>query len=112
MPAIMAYEEVEVWLHAFLTSAVDGDQWSASSPGRGNPPVPTGKEGKWARQLIWTEKNVCCCQSSNYDTSVVKSWPIHYSDSYIPITRKEEKTEEKKERRSEIDGKENHEDRK
>jgi hypothetical protein len=26
----MAYEGVDVWLHAFLTSALDGDEWSAS----------------------------------------------------------------------------------
>jgi hypothetical protein len=28
---------VEVQLHAFLTSAVDGDDWSASRPGRFTP---------------------------------------------------------------------------
>jgi len=25
---------VQVWLQAFLTSAVEGDEWSASQPGR------------------------------------------------------------------------------
>jgi hypothetical protein len=36
-----------------LTSALDGDEWSASRPGRALPPgewtpVPTGKEAGWA----------------------------------------------------------------
>jgi hypothetical protein len=29
---------VDVWLHAFLTSTLDGDEWSASRPGRFTPP--------------------------------------------------------------------------
>jgi hypothetical protein len=28
------YWGVEVWLHEFLTSALDGGEWSASRPGR------------------------------------------------------------------------------
>jgi hypothetical protein len=32
--AMKAYWEVEVQLHAFLTSALDGAEWSASRPGR------------------------------------------------------------------------------
>jgi hypothetical protein len=28
---------VEVWLHTFLTSALDGGEWSASRPGRFTP---------------------------------------------------------------------------
>jgi hypothetical protein len=28
------YWGVELWLHAFLTSALDGGEWSASRPGR------------------------------------------------------------------------------
>jgi len=35
--AMKAYCGVEVWLQAFLTSVVDGDEWSASSPGRFTP---------------------------------------------------------------------------
>jgi hypothetical protein len=34
------YWGVEVWLRAFLTSALDGGEWSASRPGRFTP----GKE--------------------------------------------------------------------
>jgi hypothetical protein len=29
-----AYEEVEVWLYSFLTSTLDGGEWSASRPNR------------------------------------------------------------------------------
>jgi hypothetical protein len=34
-----AYGEVDVdqWIHAFLTSALDGGEWSASCPGRYTP---------------------------------------------------------------------------
>jgi hypothetical protein len=31
------YEGLEVWLHALLTSAVDGGEWSVSRPDRFNP---------------------------------------------------------------------------
>jgi len=31
---MMTYEGVEVYLHAFLTSALDGGEWSASGPDR------------------------------------------------------------------------------
>jgi hypothetical protein len=33
-----AYWGVEVYLHAFLTSALDGVDWSVSRPGHFNPP--------------------------------------------------------------------------
>jgi hypothetical protein len=43
-----AYWGVEVWLHAFLISVLDGGEWSASRPGRFTPMektlVPTGQE--------------------------------------------------------------------
>jgi hypothetical protein len=32
--AMKAYEEVDVQIHIFLTSALDGGEWSASHPGR------------------------------------------------------------------------------
>jgi len=34
---LTTYCGVDVWLHAFLTSALDGGQWSASRPGRFTP---------------------------------------------------------------------------
>jgi hypothetical protein len=35
--AMKAYWRVDVWLHAFLTSTLDGGEWSASLPGRFSP---------------------------------------------------------------------------
>jgi hypothetical protein len=35
--AMKAYWGAEVWLHAFLTSALDGGEWSASRPVRFTP---------------------------------------------------------------------------
>jgi hypothetical protein len=31
------YAEMDVWIHAFLTSALVGSEWSASRPGRFTP---------------------------------------------------------------------------
>jgi hypothetical protein len=44
----------------FLTSALDGGEWSASrsgraiAPGKGLP-VPIGQEDGWASELVWTQ---------------------------------------------------------
>jgi hypothetical protein len=48
---------VEVWLHEFLTSALDGGEWSSSrpalSPGK-EALVTTGEEAGWAlSEPIW-----------------------------------------------------------
>jgi hypothetical protein len=44
--AMKTYWGVELWLHVFLTSALDGGEWSASRPGRftirKEPLVPIG----------------------------------------------------------------------
>jgi hypothetical protein len=47
--------------YSFLTSALDGDEWSASHPGRalppGNgPPVPNVQEAGCAPEPVWTQK--------------------------------------------------------
>jgi hypothetical protein len=54
--------------YSFLTSALDGGEWSAShpgcavAPGKG-PPVPTGREAGWVPEMVWTqwleEKSFC-----------------------------------------------------
>jgi hypothetical protein len=47
--------------YSFLTSVLDGDEWSASrlghalAPGK-EPPVPTGQEAGWAPELLWTQR--------------------------------------------------------
>jgi hypothetical protein len=47
--------------HSFLTSALDGSEWSASRPGRAlppgkEPPVPTVQEAGWAPEPVWTQR--------------------------------------------------------
>jgi hypothetical protein len=48
---MQTYGGEEVWLHAFLTSALDEDEWLASGPGRFTPkeraPRPSGQEAGW-----------------------------------------------------------------
>jgi hypothetical protein len=47
--------------YSFLTSALDGGEWSASRlgralpPGKG-PPVPIVQEAGWAPELVWTQR--------------------------------------------------------
>jgi hypothetical protein len=45
---------------SFLTSALDGGEWSASRPGRASPPgkgtpVPIVQEAGWAPEAVWTQ---------------------------------------------------------
>jgi hypothetical protein len=47
--------------YLFLTSALDGSEWSASRPGRAlpprkGPPVPIVQEAGWAPEPVWTQK--------------------------------------------------------
>jgi hypothetical protein len=47
--------------YSFLTSALDGGEWSASRPGRvlppgKGPPVPIVQEAGWAPELVWTQR--------------------------------------------------------
>jgi hypothetical protein len=48
----------EVQLHASLTSALDGGDWSASCPSRFTPwkelLVRIGQEAGWAPEPVWT----------------------------------------------------------
>jgi hypothetical protein len=47
-----------VQVETFLTSALDGGQWSASRPAalapRREAPVPIGMEAGWAPDPVWT----------------------------------------------------------
>jgi hypothetical protein len=53
-----AYWGVELQLHAFLTSALNGSEWSASRPATLHPGkeplVPIGQETGWAPEPVWT----------------------------------------------------------
>jgi hypothetical protein len=42
--------------YSFLTSALDGGEWSATRPGRALPPVPIGHEAGWAPEPVWTQR--------------------------------------------------------
>jgi hypothetical protein len=47
--------------YSFLTSALEGGEWSASRPGRAlppdkEPPVPTVQEAGWAPEPVWTHR--------------------------------------------------------
>jgi hypothetical protein len=47
--------------YSFLTSALEGGEWSASRPGRAlapgkEPPVPTVQEAGWAPEAVWTQR--------------------------------------------------------
>jgi hypothetical protein len=48
--------------YSFSTSALDGGERSALSPGRALvpgkwPPVPIGQEAGWAPQPVWTQRS-------------------------------------------------------
>jgi hypothetical protein len=47
--------------YSFLTSALEGGEWSASRPGRALPPgkepqVPIVQEAGWAPEPVWTQR--------------------------------------------------------
>jgi hypothetical protein len=47
--------------YSFMTSALDGGEWSASRSGRAlppgkGPPVPIGQEAGWAPEPVWTQR--------------------------------------------------------
>jgi hypothetical protein len=47
--------------YSFLTSALEGGEWSASRPGRAlppgkEPPVPIVQEAGWAPEPVWTQR--------------------------------------------------------
>jgi hypothetical protein len=47
--------------YSFLTSALEGGEWSASRPGRPlpprkDPPVPTVQEAGWAPEPVWAQR--------------------------------------------------------
>jgi hypothetical protein len=48
-----AYGKVKIQLHAFLTSATDGGEWSASCPLGKESPVPTEEDAMWTPELAW-----------------------------------------------------------
>jgi len=45
---------VELQLHAFLTSVLNGGEWSAALPSGKETTVSTGWKAGWATQPVWT----------------------------------------------------------
>jgi hypothetical protein len=83
----MGWEEVK--LHSFLTSALDGGEWSASRPDRDlplgkGPPVPIVQEAGWAAET--RRKILYLCRGSNPGRSVRSQtlYRLSYRGSRIP----------------------------
>jgi hypothetical protein len=79
--------------YSFLTSALDGGEWSASRPGRAlapgkGPSVPIVQEVRWAPEPVWKqmleEKSFRLCRGLNPDRPVVQSVVRHYTDWATP----------------------------
>jgi hypothetical protein len=72
--------------YSFLTSALDGGEWSASRPGRAlppgkDPPVPIEQEDGWAPEPVWTQRLEEKSSASVGDrTPVVQSVVNHHTD--------------------------------
>jgi hypothetical protein len=71
---------------SFLTSALEGGEWSASRPGRAlppgkEPPVPIVQEAGWAPEPVWTQRLEEKPSASGRDrTPSVQSVVRHYTD--------------------------------
>jgi hypothetical protein len=72
--------------YSYLTSALDGSEWSASRPGHAlppgkGPPVPIVQEAGWAPEPVWTqgleEKSSALVGDRN---PVVQPVVRHYTD--------------------------------
>jgi hypothetical protein len=77
------YWGVDAWSHVFLTSALEGVEWSASRPGcstqEKSPTVPIVQETVWAPVQVWTiwrSENSWPYRDSKSDTSVSRQWPV------------------------------------
>jgi hypothetical protein len=71
--------------YSFLTSALDGSEWSASRPSRAlppgiGPPVPIGQEAGWAPEPVWVQRLEEKSSASVRDqTLVIQSVVRHYT---------------------------------
>jgi hypothetical protein len=80
--------EGERWYssYPFLTTALEGGEWSASRPGRAlppgkEPPVPTVQEAGWAPEPVWKQRLEEKSSAPVGDrTPVVQSVVRHYTD--------------------------------
>jgi hypothetical protein len=91
-----AYGEVDVKIHIFLTSALDGGEWSASRPGShipGERAPGTHWIGGWldprAGLAMWRKENSRTYRYSNSHPSVVQPLASRYADYAIPAPLRE-----------------------
>jgi hypothetical protein len=73
----------------YLTSAVDGGEWSASRPGRFTPGEiaagPIRFEAEWAPESVWTQwRKEECLDSAGNRTPAVQPVARVYTDRKIP----------------------------
>jgi hypothetical protein len=79
--------------YSFLTSALDGGEWSASRPGRDllpgkGPPVPIGQEAGWVPKPVWTQRLEEKFSAPVGDrTPVVQSVVSHCTNQTTPAPR-------------------------
>jgi hypothetical protein len=84
-----AWSERKYSSYSFLTSELDGGEWSASRPGRALPPgkepaVPIVQEAGWAPELVQTQMQLKSFASVGDRTPVVQSVVWHYTDWATP----------------------------
>jgi hypothetical protein len=81
-------EEVQLLLYPFLTSALEGGEWSASRPGRPSPPVPSMHEAGQVLEPVWTQRlDETSSASAGYRTPAVQSVTRHYTDCYQALRK-------------------------
>jgi hypothetical protein len=84
--------------YSFTTSALDGDEWSASRPGRTlppgkGPPVPIVQEAGWAPEPVWTQRLEGKSFAPAGDRTPIARSSSPYSDTILPeLTRPPEST--------------------
>jgi hypothetical protein len=76
--------------YSFLSSTIEGGEWSASRPGRAlppgkEPPVPTVQEAGWAPEPVWMQRLEEKSSASVGDrTPAFRSVVRHYTDWATP----------------------------
>jgi hypothetical protein len=83
--------------YCFLTSELEGGEWSASRPGRAlppgkEPPVPIVQEAGWAPEAVWTQRleekssasvgDRTPCRPVRSQTLYWPSYPAHHGHLY------------------------------